>query len=448
MTPKIIHRKEHCISRKHINPNALRILYRLHTHGFIAYLVGGCVRDLLMGRTPKDFDIGTNATPGQVRRLFRNCRLVGRRFRLAHIHFQDGIVEVSTFRRTAIVSDSMGEKETAYNSKTFPRHMKDENGMILVDNVFGTPEEDALRRDFTINALAYNIADFSVIDYSTGIKDLQQKLIHTIGNPRIRFVEDPVRMLRAIRFAASHGFTIEKITWENIYELAPVISRVSPARLYEEIQKIFLLGYALPSFNLLFKSRLLSTLFPALDSWIKTDDNHLKLLKTNLKCIDQFYRNNIQITPALFMAILFGTGLEKTALANYYNGIPFQQAIDKVSSVFMGEISKTVSIPKLVFNRMRAILNLQPLLRRTPPRRPSSIAKRPEFKESLTYFHIKAETIIENLTPLKWWEKFLVNIPSVEPSESSNNKTLAEKRRKRKLKTHKFPKKYPDQKAF
>ena len=169
--PRIIPRKEHRISRKQVSPNALATLYRLHANGFIAYLVGGCVRDLLLARTPKDFDIATNATPGQIKRLFRNCRLIGRRFRLAHLHFQNEIVEVSTFRRAALPSDNAVTEEPGRRHRP-PRHIKDEDGMVLVDNVFGTPEEDALRRDFTVNALAYNIADSSVIDYSTGLSDL------------------------------------------------------------------------------------------------------------------------------------------------------------------------------------------------------------------------------------------------------------------------------------
>ena len=265
MEPLIIPRTEHGISRKQISPNALRTLYRLHDNGFIAYLVGGCVRDLLMERIPKDFDIATNATPSQIKRLFRNCRLIGRRFRLAHLHFQDEILEVSTFR-AAVPSDEGDMGETDGNQS--PRHLKDEDGMVLRDNVFGTPEEDALRRDFTINALAYNIADFSVIDYSTGLSDLQQRLIRPIGDPYVRFTEDPVRMLRAVRFAASHDLVIEPATWEIICQLSSTISRASPARLYEEIQKLFLMGSARTVFTHLDTSGLLAALFPRLSQWL------------------------------------------------------------------------------------------------------------------------------------------------------------------------------------
>ncbi len=260
--PRVVSRKEHRISRRNISPNALRTLYRLQAHGFIAYLVGGCVRDLLLGRTPKDFDVGTNATPGQIKRLFRNCRLIGRRFRLAHLHFQDEILEVSTFRGAGLPADEAQADEAAHPGR-FPRHLKDEAGMVLADNVFGTPEQDALRRDFTINALAYDIADSSVIDYSTGLADLKQRLIRTIGDPDVRFTEDPVRMLRAVRFAASHDFVIEQTAWESICGLSSIIARVSPSRLYEEALKLFLLGSARPAANLLEKSGLLGALFPA-----------------------------------------------------------------------------------------------------------------------------------------------------------------------------------------
>ena len=280
MEPLIIPRTEHGISRKQISPNALRTLYRLHDNGFIAYLVGGCVRDLLMERIPKDFDIATNATPSQIKRLFRNCRLIGRRFRLAHLHFQDEILEVSTFR-AAVPSDERDMGETGHGNQT-PRHLKDEDGMVLRDNVFGTPEEDALRRDFTINALAYNIADFSVIDYSTGLSDLQQRLIRPIGDPYVRFTEDPVRMLRAVRFAASHNFVIEPATWEIICQLSSTISRVTPARLYEEIQKLFLLGSARPVFTHLDTSGLLAALFPRLSQWLYREKDHQKACCTQI----------------------------------------------------------------------------------------------------------------------------------------------------------------------
>jgi poly(A) polymerase len=431
--PRIIPRKEHRISRKHVSPNALRTLYRLHARGFTAFLVGGCVRDLLVGRTPKDFDIGTDATPGEIRRLFRNCVLIGRRFRLAHLHFENEIVEVSTFRRAALPSDSPGTEETGPNTRP-PHHRKDEDGMVLLDNVFGTPEEDALRRDFTINALVYNIADFSVIDYSTGLSDLQQRLIRPIGDPRLRFTEDPVRMLRAVRFAASHDFVIEPAAWEILCELSSTISRVSPARLYEEIQKLFLFGSARPGFTLLDKSGLLAALFPSLSRWTYENSRRLALLDANLECLDQLYRSGAPASPALFLAALFGPSLQDTALALHREGIPHQQALDATCAMYMKEISETVSVPGRVGGRLRAILALQASLHRMPPRRPASTIARPEFGEALAYLRFVAETRREHRTPLQWWDHFLLETPSVAPSEPPTDELPAKRRRRRRRK--------------
>jgi len=298
MEPRIIGRQEHGISRKQISPNALHALYRLQDNGFVAYLVGGCVRDLLLGRIPKDFDIVTDAVPGQIKRLFRNARIIGRRFRLVHLHFQDEILEVSTFRAAAPSGED--EMTETAGEKLPPRHLKDEDGMVLRDNVFGTPEEDALRRDFTINALAYNIADFSVIDYANGMSDLEQRLIRPIGDPFVRFTEDPVRMIRAVRFAASHDFTIDPAAWDVICELAPAIARAAPARLYEEMLKIFLLGSARPVFAILKKSGLLAALFPGLVRWFAANDALPTVLQANMESLDRLRQKGLPPLPSPF----------------------------------------------------------------------------------------------------------------------------------------------------
>ncbi|HEX9112990.1 MAG TPA: poly(A) polymerase, partial [Nitrospirota bacterium] len=264
--PAIIRRSEHNISRKWISPNALRVLYRLKEKGYYAYLVGGGVRDLLLGREPKDFDIATDARPGEVKKAFRNCRLIGRRFRLAHVHFHDEIIEVATFRSNMAEEPEAPETAPAVQPELPrtaesrlpepelppgaqhqapaapegpavksrpPRLLKTEGGMILRDNVFGTPEEDARRRDFTVNALFYNIADFSVIDYVGGMEDLKKGLIRTIGDPVVRFTEDPVRMVRAVRFTAMLGFAVEEKTYQAMMDLRDKVALASPSRMYE-----------------------------------------------------------------------------------------------------------------------------------------------------------------------------------------------------------------------
>lgn len=252
MQPRIISRSDHPISRKNIDPDALKVLYRLYRSGHTAFLVGGGVRDLLIGRHPKDFDICTSARPGQVKKLFRNCWLIGRRFRLAHIHFRDHkIVEVSTFR-------AQPEREEG----------SDEDLLVRQDNTFGSPEEDALRRDFTINGLFYDIASFSLIDYVGGVDDIEAGVIRTIGDPHVRFREDPVRMLRAIKFAARLDFAIEPETWEALCEHAEEITRCSTSRVVEEIARLLEGGASCRSLQLLKASGILRIVLPEVYEYI------------------------------------------------------------------------------------------------------------------------------------------------------------------------------------
>ncbi len=223
--PVLLPRAEHGISRKQIDDNTLKVLYRLARSGYKAYLVGGSVRDLLLGRTPKDFDVGTDATPNQVKKLFRNCFLIGRRFRLAHVRFgKDDVVEVATFRRQATTDDLPENPEDHFH---------------FAENIFGTPREDAFRRDFTINALFYDIETFGIIDYVGGLEDLQARRLRVIGDPLVRFTEDPVRMLRALEFTARLGFTLDEAARHAIYERAPLIAHAAPARIREELQELF-----------------------------------------------------------------------------------------------------------------------------------------------------------------------------------------------------------------
>jgi poly(A) polymerase len=426
MEPRIIPRTEHGISRRQISPNALRTLSRLRDNGFIAYLVGGCVRDLLMERTPKDFDIATDATPAQIKRLFRNCRLIGRRFRLAHLHFQDETLEVSTFRASA---PAAGEEED--QDAPSPRHLKNEDGMVLRDNIFGTPEQDALRRDFTVNALAYNIADFSVIDYSSGLNDLQQRLIRPIGDPEVRFTEDPVRMLRAVRFAASHGFIIEPATWETLYRLSSTIVRASPARLYEELQKLFLLGSAEPLLTPLEDSGLLAALFPGLYRWLQESADNRRVLNTHLKGVDRLVRGGTPPSLPLLLAALFGPGLEEEALARHREGSPYLQVLNAAGIAFLEEMNQRISIPGRIGSHFRLILAFQPSLRRIPPRRPLSMMKRSEFTDAMTYLCFKSKQGDGNKTAREWWQAFVDNPAQNKPAAPTEGAAGKQHRRKR-----------------
>jgi poly(A) polymerase len=303
--------------------------------------------------------------------------------------------------------------------------------MVLRDNVFGTPEEDALRRDFTINALAYNIADFSVIDYSTGLSDLTQRLIRPIGDPFVRFTEDPVRMIRAVRFAASHDLVIEPAAWEILCELSSTITRAAPARLYEEMLKLFMLGSARPVFTLLEASGLLDALFPGLSKRLHGNGDLRKVLHTNLECLDRLSRKGLPPSPALFLAALFGPGLEEEALARHLDGIPHQQALDATCAILLEEFCKIVCIPGRVGGQLRRILALQPLLHGRPPRRPSSLVSRPDFADAMSYLYMIAKTGEKDKTALEWWNLFLSESPSAIPSEPPTDGAPAKRRRKR-----------------
>jgi poly(A) polymerase len=428
MEPRIISRNEHGISRQQVSPNALRTLHRLRDNGFVAYLVGGCVRDLLLSRTPKDFDIATDAVPGQIKRLFRNCRLIGRRFRLAHLHFQDEVLEVSTFR--ASVPPDAGPPEEA-DQERHPSHLKDEDGMVLRDNVFGTPEEDALRRDFTINALAYNIADGSIIDYCNGLSDLSQRLIRPIGDPFVRFTEDPVRMIRAVRFAGSHDLAIEQSAWEAICELAPTITRAAPARLYEEMLKLFLLGAARPVFALLEKSGLLAALFPAFTRWMESEEGHRAVVEANLEGVDRLVRGGLSPDPALFLAALFGPLIEEQALLSHRDGNPYMQALDAACGASMAELCRTVTVPARISAQVRAILALQPSLHRMPPKRPASLVIRSDFANAMSYLCLLARTHEENRATRQWWEAFLENPSLALPAQTNGDAPAGRRKRKR-----------------
>jgi poly(A) polymerase len=284
MSPRTLARAEHSVSRRNIDPDALKVLYRLKNHGFVAYLVGGGVRDLLLGRTPKDFDIGTSAHPQQVKRLFRNCFIVGRRFRLCHVRFGKKVIEVSTFRKQA----EPDEGDT----------------LIRRDNTFGTPEEDAFRRDFTVNALFYDIATFSVIDYVSGLDDLEHRVIRTIGDPAVRFREDPVRMLRAVALAARLHFHIDRDTLEAIQALRGEILKSSPARLLEEFYKILRQGESRATFERLHEVGLLAYLFPEADRAVREGNG---AFRESLTRLDEYRRGGLTPPDGLGNALLLGS---------------------------------------------------------------------------------------------------------------------------------------------
>ena len=270
--PVVYKRPEHCISRKNIDADALKVLYRLSQLGYTAYLVGGGVRDLLMGREPKDFDVGTSAKPNEVKKVFRNCFLVGRRFRLAHVRFGEKVIETATFRR---------------NSQTVGEIIEHASEGPFEDNTFGTPETDAYRRDFTVNGLFYDIKDFSVIDWVGGMRDIEKKIIRAIGDPEIRFQEDPVRMMRAIKFPSRLGFKIEKKTAAAMQKHHKCILAASIPRVCEEVFRLFPYGHSAEAFKQMYESGMLGDLVPALGGFLDANGGAKTLVKY-LKVLDEY----------------------------------------------------------------------------------------------------------------------------------------------------------------
>lgn len=436
-TPLTISRSSHNISRSLISPNALRILYRLRENGFKAFLVGGSVRDLLLERTPKDFDLATDATPAEIKKLFRNCRLVGRRFRLAHLHFKDEIIEVATFRKggdpaefeesDAVADDSgVGHPETPH--RTLGHLHKSDEGVLLRDNLFGTPEEDAWRRDFTVNALSYNIADFAIIDYVGGVEDLEKRLIRTIGDPAGRFAEDPVRMLRAIRFSAQLDFTIEHHSWEAMTADARRITLASPVRLFDEVMKLFLSGDAEKCWQLLRDSGLAAAIFPDFSAWLtKAESRHC--LKS-LSWFDKAVESKSAVSPALLLALFFGGYLAEKGEGLLCRGDSFQARIDGSLALFMEEISGRLFITQRTIMRLREILLLQQRLLKTPGRKPENVISRPGFGEALEYLRFSALDNAALGKTVHWWEHFNADKKPL-PANGGEDFSGEAKRRKR-----------------
>lgn len=431
--PGITPRSEHTISRKWISPNAVRVLYKLKENGYYAYLVGGGVRDLLLGREPKDFDIATDARPNEIKKIFRNCRLIGRRFRLAHIHFYDEIIEVATFRSNAPESEpeqppvtpvetipapesatppAEPQAAAAPERQRPPRHLKSEDGMILRDNVFGTPEEDALRRDFTVNALFYNIADYSVIDYVGGMADLKQGLIRLIGDPRVRFTEDPVRMVRAVRFAAMLGFEIEQRTYEALLELKDKVALASNARMYEEIQKLFLLGEGEKVFQLLRKTGLFGVIFPQINAWLDTECEgfpHVRVGKA-LEWVDICIQSGRKVEPHILFGLMFGEYIEEKWRRLSVGGVIPLEALDRAVAEFLAEQVPRVQIPKKVALAIRDMLWNQARFAKTQGKHPHYFLRRPGFQDAFEYLRFTSELTGERMELRMWWKAFIKDI--------------------------------------
>jgi poly(A) polymerase len=399
--PVVVPRAEHPISRADISPNALKVLYRLKDAGYQAFLVGGAVRDLLLGLHPKDFDVATDAHPEQVRKLFRNCRLIGRRFHLAHVRFGMEIVEVATFRAAHTEADEDHGVDEAEH------RVLDMHGRILRDNLYGTIEEDVWRRDFTANALYYNIADYSVWDYVGGVPDARSRVLRLIGDPETRYREDPVRMLRAVRFAAKLGFTLHPDTEEPLQRLAYMLDSVPAARLFDETLKLMLAGHASASFELLQRYGLLSHLMPDVATAVAEapDSPGVKLLRLGLEGTDQRVRDDRSVTPTFLFAVLLWPAILRAA--GVPNGpLPSDpQLLLTAADEVLARQLRRITIPKRFGLPMRDLALLQPRFERRAGRRALRLLEHPKFRAAYDLLLLRAAAGEIDPELAEWWTR-------------------------------------------
>jgi poly(A) polymerase len=435
--PVIVPRAEHSISRSQIDPDALKVLYRLHQNGYIAYLVGGSVRDLLLGRKPKDFDIGTSAHPYQVKRLFRNCWIIGRRFRLAHVRFGPKTIEVATFRRL-VTAQELAEAEAEQATSDAPPdqatsgEMREHDAepshdrLVHRDNTFGSAEEDAFRRDFTINALFYDIGTFSLIDYTGGLDDLERRVVRCIGDPAERFREDPVRMLRAVAMAARLGFTIDRPVDAAIAEHGQEIARSAPPRLMEELYKLLRSGAAETAFRMLTERRLLEPIAPELQAQASAS------LWASLAALDRFRARfdsaPVELTnPILLGSLLVPMGHAVRTLS------PPPDASGKEPRLALG----LLSLPRRDIERLRQILSLQRRLTDTSlsPRARRALMHRGPFRDALTWLEIHggAPDVLEH------WRGFIEAATAAEDADGNADSLPPRRKRRRRRRGFKRP---------
>jgi poly(A) polymerase len=425
---EIIPCSDHDVSTKSISSGSLKVLHRLNDAGYSAYLVGGGVRDLLLGRQPKDFDITTDASPEEIRRLFSNSRIIGRRFRLVHVRYGREIVEVATFRGKGIdvpARDDFEENlDRAEESNSFSEDDVDNNfrvqrkggqrpslrpaGVLASDNVYGTMEEDASRRDFTVNALFYCVKDSSVIDYCQGMQDLRAKQIRVIGNPEQRYREDPVRMLRAIRFAAKLGFTIEKHSAAPISDLADLLSHVPPARLYDEVVKLIVSGASAPTFELLQYYGLFEYLFPQTYHCLSGPNGEAasRLIKVALEETDVRIASGKTINPAFMIAVLLWQPLQERRDFYENEGNNLYVAMQLAQNDVVREQLTRFAAPRRTTTTLRDIWMLQYQLAQTRKMRILRAFEHPYFRAGYDFLLLRARAGEPVDSLADWWTRF------------------------------------------
>lgn len=417
---QVIPRDAHNVSRRDISPNALRVLYRLREAGFAGHLVGGAVRDLLIGGHPKDFDIATSATPDEVRALFRNCRLIGRRFRLAHVVFGREIIEVATFR--ANVDDGSGDRELH------------EGGRLVRDNVYGSIEDDAVRRDFTANALYYAIEDFSVRDYVGGFEDVRNRVLRLIGDPDTRYREDPVRMLRAVRLAAKLDFTIEPATAEPIPRLASLLRESAPARLFEECLKMFLTGHAVRSFEGLERHGLVGSLLPETAAALAGNRSGAlrRMLLAGLANTDARVAREEPVSPAFLFALLLWPAYCRALASLQAQSVHATEAQRRAADRVTVHQLATIALPRRFSLPMQEIWLLQTRLQQVPRKRVARMVAHPRFRAALDFLDIRLAASSEHAEDVTFWrEAWTEHGGSTDPDDAFEDDGPAPPRRRR-----------------
>jgi poly(A) polymerase len=475
LAPLVIPRSEHSISRAAISPNALKVLYRLKEAGYQGFLVGGAVRDLLLGLRPKDFDVATNALPEEVRRLFRNCRLIGRRFRLAHVFFGSEIIEVATFRAMAAPeredaedvdpdaetgdggaegaegegadeadggADSRAEEAVAeFSPPSDSEHRAfDPRGRILRDNLYGTIEEDVWRRDFAANGLYYNIEDFSIWDFVDGVSDIKARRLKLIGDPETRYREDPVRMLRAVRFAAKLDFSIEPATERPIKQLAYLLDGVPAARLFDEVLKLFLSGFGAKAYRLLQQYGLFEHLFPqsaaafALAPYAYAGE----MLELGLANTDARIAADKPVTPTFLFAVLLWSAVLRELNERQAGPTPDLELLMQACDTVLRAQQSRVAIPRRFAIPMRELLMLQPRFNRRSGVKSLSLLQHPRFRAAYDFLLLRAQVGVADPELAKWWtdiqvlpQEERVALVQARPAEPAAEGTAAPGRRRR-----------------
>jgi poly(A) polymerase len=396
-TPEVLNSGTHGLQRHQFSRQAVGIVERLQQAGYQAYLVGGCVRDLLLNVQPKDFDVATSATPEQIRAEFRNARIIGRRFRLVHIHFGREIIEVATFRANHPEDDEATSHQSSRN----------ESGLILRDNVYGTLEEDAQRRDFTINALYYDPVSDHILDYANGVHDVRNRLIRLIGDPRQRYQEDPVRMLRAVRFAAKLDFGIERNSVQPIRELAGLLQDIPGARLFEEVLKLFLSGQAADTFEMLVDLNLFEQMFPGSAEALEHSPTYTHtLIRNALVNTDLRVQQGKPVTPAFLFAALLWPALPARALELQARGMPPIPAMQEAAHDLISEQCQYIAIPKRFTLPIKEIWDMQERLPRRSGKRADVMLDNPRFRAGYDFLLLR-ESAGEQTDGLgQWWTEY------------------------------------------